>query len=454
MDTPSTSPPPSDHSVTAEEVLLALAAAASVFVDVGVLTMNLSRSLQPSVGGGLHDALALLPHAVVFALALAGFRRTAALTALPVVGLGLFYGAVVVMLTLDPTYIAFVAVQALMLLVALANLRPLPATHVGGVTGRRVIGAGSAAAVLWCVAAAVTVSRHVEEQRTRAAVVDSIAGYARVQERNARTLWMEAPNFHHLVGLARCIERYRGDSAAAPPPSTIVAVQKWAMRPSAPDTDCRTLFAGAGDTTSSFAGFSEHARVRYERLPQPADPWRAGGYLLEVEAVWSSADEPVRDDAPGRRSFLMASDGTIHVTAEHRRATSADSTVPPCPPHFMGYEECSAFVPRQRWGVRTQLPSGWVAGPASVQAGDSAWFRLDYGTTAPIDVLRSVTVDWDDGRTTTRRTFPKPMSFGDRPLTFNETHVFTDPGRHIVRATFVARDGSRYAHADTIEVNP
>lgn len=265
---------------------------------------------------------------------------------------------------------------------------------------------------------------------------------------------MEAPNFRHLVALARCVERYRGDSAAAPPPSTIAAVQKWAMRRATPDEECRTLFSAAGDTTSPFDGFSEHARVRYERLPQAPDPWRAVGYLLEVEAVWSSADEPVRDDAPGRRSYLIDGGGAIHVTAEHRRATLADALVPPCPLHYMGYEVCSAFVPRQRWGVRTQLPSGWVAGPPSVQAGDTAWFRLDYGTSAPIDVLRSVSVDWDDGRTTTRRTFPKPTSFGDRPLTFTEPHVFTDLGRHIVRATFVARDGSRYAHADTIEVNP
>jgi hypothetical protein len=204
----------------------------------------------------------------------------------------------------------------------------------------------------------------VEERARRAfdAAYEARRAAAKAAPRSVPTpaaAWMRHSNFEELTILARCVEEYRGAKRgpAAAPPASLVALQAWASHAGmSVDPGCASLIA-AGDAQTPFAGASSHDRVHYTRAPGPYDPWRAGGYSLEVEAVWSSKDEPVIPNYPGTRSFLVDVAGVVHSTSEHRRASRADPVLRPCGEFPADIGDCAPYAPRDRWSV-AESPSG------------------------------------------------------------------------------------------------
>src|SRR5690242_585144 len=154
--------------------------------------------------------------------------------------------------------------------------------------------------------------------------------------------WLAVHPLDQLLKLARCIERSRGDSVGRAYPRSLADVEKLAC--------------------AATSGYDEHHLVYYTPPRGKADKWRARGFTLEVEATWDSTDEPVKRDIPATRSYLIDREGRIHVTSERRRATPSDSTLPMC--EIGGYTsgmECQPYLPRQRWGVRPQLPGAFIS---------------------------------------------------------------------------------------------
>jgi hypothetical protein len=248
--------------------------------------------------------------------------------------------------------------------------------------------------------------------------------------------WLDARPLEQLVALARCIERSRGDSIGRAYPRSLAAVERLAC--------------------ASTSGYDEHHFVRYTPPRGRADPWRARGFRLEVEAAWDSADEPVKRDLPATRSYLIDTEGYIHVTSEHRRATEADPRLPLCEPGHYGAVDCQPYLPRQRWGVRPQLPGASItASRDSVRTGRSLDVALDFVPFSEIDRLVSYSIAWSAGakptlhKLTSRQGWP---ARGRAAVGFRTKHVYADTGQKIIEVVFRTVGGERYVQRDTVQV--
>jgi hypothetical protein len=250
--------------------------------------------------------------------------------------------------------------------------------------------------------------------------------------------WLEARPLEQLLGLARCIERSRGDDVGGAYPRSLADVERLAC--------------------ASSTGYDEHHFVRYTPPRGRADPWRARGFTLEIEAAWDSTDEPVPRDLPATRSYLIDTAGNIHVTSEHRRAVASDPLLPMCEPSRQSGMECQPFLPRQRWGVRPQLPGAFItAARDTVRKGRTLDVTLDFTPFAGIDRLVSYSIAWSAGarpavhKLTSRQGWP---TSGMSAVGFRAKHVYADTGQKIIEAVFTTMGGERYVRQDTLQVTP
>jgi hypothetical protein len=251
--------------------------------------------------------------------------------------------------------------------------------------------------------------------------------------------WLDARPLDQLLKLARCIERSRGDSVARAYPRSLAAVERLAC--------------------SASSGYDDHHFVYYTPPRGKSDPWRARGFTLEVEAVWDSTDEPVKRDIPATRSYLIDSAGRIHVTSERRRATASDPVLPMCElGNAGGGPDCQPFRPRQRWGVRPQLPGAYVtAKHDTIRKGRTLDIVMDFDPLSPIDRLVSYSISWSEHARPTVRRLTERQGWPRRGMTavgFREKHVYADTGQKIIEVVFHTVGGERYVSRDTVVVRP
>jgi len=251
--------------------------------------------------------------------------------------------------------------------------------------------------------------------------------------------WLEARPLEQLLKLARCIERSRGDSVGRSYPRSLEAVERLACAAS--------------------SGYDDHHFVYYTPPGGKSDPWRARGFTLEVEAVWDSTDEPVKRDIPATRSYLVDAAGRIHVTNERRRATASDPALPMCEAGTptIGVD-CQPFLPRQRWGVRPQLPVAYIsASRDTIRKGRPLELSIEFDPFSPIDRVTSYSIAWSDGARPATRHLTEREGWPRRGLTavgLREKHVYADTGQMVIEVVLHTVGGERYASHDTVVVRP
>ena len=258
-----------------------------------------------------------------------------------------------------------------------------------------------------------------------------------VPERTAPE-WLEARPLDQLLKLARCIERSRGDSVGRTYPRSLAAVER--------------LVCAAS------SGYDDHHFVYYTPPRGKSDPWRARGFTLEVEAVWDSTDEPVKRDIPATRSYLIDTAGRIHVTSDRRRATASDPALPMCESGSAGATDCQPFLPRQRWGVRPQIPVAYLsASRDTIRKGRPLEVSIEFDPFSPIDRLGSYSITWSEGARPSTQHLTDQKGWPTRGLTavgFREKHVYSDTGQKVITVVLRTTGGERYNAYDTVVVRP
>lgn len=249
--------------------------------------------------------------------------------------------------------------------------------------------------------------------------------------------WLDARPLDQLLRLARCIERSRGDSVGRGYPRSLAAVERLSCAAS--------------------SGYDDHHFVYYTPPRAKPDKWRARGFTLEVEAIWDSTDEPVKRDIPATRSYLIDSAGRIHVTSERRRARASDPTLPMCDVgSYASGVDCQPYLPRQRWGVRPQLPGAYVtASRDTVRKGRTLQLTMEFDPLSPIDRLTSYSIVWSEGARPRTRRLTERQGWPARRMTavgFREKHVYADTGQKIIEVVFRTVGGESYVSRDTVVV--
>ena len=124
-----------------------------------------------------------------------------------------------------------------------------------------------------------------------------------------------------------------------------------------------------------------------------------------MTGVRTLKDEFEKTASPGARSYFLDTNSDIHVTTEHRRATSADAIVPVCAPGERDrapVRECDeGFDSRQRWGLMNRLPS-FAFRVSSLDSQGSVVADIAFEQVSALDSVRYVSIDWDDKRPPSR----------------------------------------------------
>jgi hypothetical protein len=298
---------------------------------------------------------------------------------------------------------------------------------------------------------------------------------AQLEARAVAANWLNRSALYDVYPLAECVEKFRGDSIAGRAPKSLRALQKWANDPPPHDGACafrlyekhRDRYGFEDDSLPSDTlphprqGDIHH--VLYYRPPTDpiGKPFQAARFTLGIQAVWDSAEFPNAHGMPGARSYLLDPDGNIHVTAEHRRATLSDSIIPVCgrDQQSSDQRECRRpFLPRQRWGVTGRLPIFSVSVRPMGASSDSIYGNFPFIEVNALDSVRSVSVDWGDGRKATVAIPPSRSSTWSSVIESHRyvnhydltlTHVYKEAGQKIVRARLLTRSGAEYLGADT-----
>jgi hypothetical protein len=456
----------------------------SVLANVGMIAW------KPGEIGGDSPLPLLVPHLLVIALLSSGFRVFGEMVAVIVGALYFLLGVAMFFLSglggdggqLNGSGGLLALLQVMIIVFALLDLwhsdklapqRINPLNRVIGLTVPLGV-----FLVAWAILGLVTKgdearilsdgARTVSEERTR-----------RVNAEVAAGAWQDKSQLPDLLRLAQCVERFRGDSIAGAAPKSLRAIYRWSTAPGSKQPTCGYEMYEKG--TLRMSGIPNDTIPPRDTLPHPysddthhvvyydpparlrSDPFHRAEFTLGIEAVWKPAEFPSASGRAGARSYLLDPQGNVHVTAEHRRATTADSIVPVCGPHetdgSKGRECRPAFESRQRWGVVPRLPELNVLVQDRIIQPDSAYAQIFFQQVSALDSARMVTVDWGDGRKPTVVSVPPARSinyitkrgntyYGHQVQLFLH-HYYKSLGWKLVHARLVSRAGAEYVATDS-----
>jgi hypothetical protein len=118
--------------------------------------------------------------------------------------------------------------------------------------------------------------------------------------------------------------------------------------------------------------------------------------------------------------------------------------------------DCQPFLPRQRWGVRPQLPGAFIsASRDTVRKGKTLDVTMDFDPLSPIDRLLSYSITWSEGARPTVRRLTERQGWPRRGVSgvgFREKHVYADTGQKVIEVVFHTVGGERYVSRDTVVV--
>jgi len=317
------------------------------FVSVAFLLASGMWAVVHDVSRETRDPMdplrAFAPHLFVFAAAVSGFRITANVAAvLTALGWGFLSGFVTLMSLGTATgALLFTLIQVALLVLAIVDLvtQRNRAWHHASITRMlfgpvlgAIIAIGVAAGVHRAEAADGRAASEYTAKRSR----DSIAAI----EEHARVLaspaWKATAALDQLHTLTHCIDVYHRSGPAGggqPFPRSLADLVRWATSDEqrGHGFECYRLLRDA-NTTSTPPRLDPHHVVRYRPPRHLSDTTHARGYVLELEAVWDSTDEPVARDSPAVKSYLLDAAGRVHVAPARRRATLADRILRLCHP--------------------------------------------------------------------------------------------------------------------------
>lgn len=459
------------HSMTAGSAVVLLLAIASVLTIAGIqggfITIN--TPLSASVTKSAFE-FALLPHLVVIALLTTGFRRTGDMAAIAVACWIGGWSGVIAMLSLDPKIAAVPLLQVVMLSVALTDLLATRRASPVTVPARaRLLGLLVPVVVGFIGYRMIDVPVHQESARRATLSPKRRAeelGYALEPSpllpdsvRLKADDWADYSVLGRLMGMAGCIERFRGDSGG-PYPRSLRELQAWSLRDTVSSVGCASkLTSSTEDTTLTFLGSSDGRVIRYTPPAGAVDPYRPGPFSVETEAIWSAAQSGRAGGRPGVRNYLLDTAGKFHVTDEHRRVSVHDRVLPVCDPPevFREVAECGVvYPPRRRWGV-LGLPFAQFSSVNEVTAGEQFSPMLQFNPVIALDSVARVTIDWGDAAPAALEEVPatSERSYGTHH-DWNRTvsHVYRTPGRYQLELTITTRNGDSFSARQSLSVKP
>jgi hypothetical protein len=457
---------------SAGAIVVALLAIVAVFAIVGVKAGEVTATVPLSPSNvGVAFWYMLLPFLIVITLVATGFPRLGDLAAVVVACWIGAWAAILAMLTFDRGIIQVVLLQLVMLIVALWDLwhtrnRPLvsvPVLHrMIGLLVPVVVGLAG----YFMLAAPVK-----RESERRAQLTPSErsleVGYP-VDQPPPRTdtiiiasdEWTDRDARMPLMGLARCIEIFRGKDGG-PYPASLRELHRWSLT-RGPYEGCASKLAwNRGDSTHVYLSSSDAHLIRYAPPPGPADPYRPGPFTLESEAIWDSVRFPRAAGRVGLRNYLLDARGKLHVATGHRRATVRDKTLPDCDEtHFTEVAECGVvYPPRRRWGA-LRLPFASLSMTTSVQVGETFTPMLTFMPVNGLDSIARVTIQWNDSTGAVAEDVPLESTkrygarYGENDWNRFAPHAYNTPGRREVILVVATRSGELYEARQWIVVEP
>ena len=260
-------------------------------------------------------------------------------------------------------------------------------------------------------------------------------------------------NLMEMVGVtARCIEETR-DTLISPAGTvyqpSLAALLRQRRCGGKPNADSSTMLVPASNG---------YYVVRYT-APSTLRPHdEPGGYTLSLEP---EREPSARSTGGGLLSFFIDTAGSVHLTRRARAATADDPAIPDCPPFHERYRMqtammCREWVPRQRWGVTSQLPTiGWSrSGSGTVGAGDTLFVIPQYQPLVQSDSIVEAHIQWDTTRadSTIRRRagrIGEPLGNG---VSIRLQHVYPDTGMKQISFWVRTGTGDRYEFRDSVRV--
>ena len=448
-----------------------------VVLACGILSVFALPTLAHNGYGGMlvpPPAMALMPHLLIVACMTTGLRVLGDIIALPVSGIGLVAGVFLAVASGmggnpqgDATPLVFAAIQAPMFFCAVLDLvksvkrehNPLPPRN-------RLIGL-LVPVVVYLIA--TTINAAVVRANQRRAAVAAIAKVG--QSKQIAAGWLNSSPLSSLINTAECIERFRGDSIAGAAPASLRAIQQWANDTSVKHRGPMCGFHIYLKHTNAYG--VEDNGVPDDTLPHPegdkhhvlfyipptnlrGKPFERARFTLGSEALWDSAEFPNAAGQRGTWNYLLDPDGRIHVTKERRRATVADSVVPDCTraDYPVSNRDCNPVpLARQRWGLVRDVPYLTLAFQRDVVLPDSAHLIVSFKQINALDSVRSLSIDWGDGRKEVVSIAPPhsitwngntPEDHSVHPFKPTLNHLYKTPGWRLVRARVLTSGGEQY----------
>jgi hypothetical protein len=471
--TETSSPPAGPPSVASPafsvpSALVALLAALSLLVMASVAgkSITISAPLLPRFISGIL-LYEFAPQLLIIALVLSGYPRGADVLAIFIGCATAVLNGIVGLLTFDGPLAGVVFMQVMMALFAIIDLTQRRATVTANVDARwRLLALVVPIAIGWLGYNMIHAPFAKETARraslTRSQRADEMGFVIEPSPlrpdsiRLASSGWLVYSVAGNVVGLARCIEQFRGDSGG-PYPRSLRELHDWSMRDTLSSNGCaRRLTRSTRDTTNFFLGPDDGHLVRYTPPSGPIDPLRPAPFIIETEAIWDSVRMPNAKGQPGVRNYLLDSAGKLHVTDKHRRVTRRDPVLQPCDPptEYRAVAECAlVYRARERWGA-VRMPFARLDVAYKAQAGEQFRSTLEFNPTTALDSVARVTLDWGDSNPPVLEEVPiaSERSYGAHDWNRVVQHAYTTPGHRVVTLTITTRNGDVYHAEDTIDV--